>query len=111
MSEWSEWIGWSSATILLLTLSRQVYTQWRTQDTRGVSRWLFVGQTAASTGFLTYSWLLANWVFVVTNALILLTAVVGQIVFWHNRRRQVAAGVAGTADPAATPRWDGEHPR
>ena len=79
-------IGWTAAAILLLTLVRQVYTQWRDRTSKGVSRWLFVGQCAASAGFLLYSWLLKNWVFVVTNALILLTAVIGEIIFLRNRR-------------------------
>jgi MtN3 and saliva related transmembrane protein len=80
-------IGWTAAVILLATLGRQVYTQWRTGTTAGVSKWLFVGQLSASTGFVVYSWLLASWVFVVTNALILLTAVVGQCIYWRNARR------------------------
>jgi uncharacterized protein with PQ loop repeat len=79
-------IGWAVAAILLLTLGRQVYTQWRDRTSRGVSRWLFTGQCAASAGFLLYSWLLENWVFVVTNALILLTAVIGEFIFLRNRR-------------------------
>jgi hypothetical protein len=38
-----ELIGWGSSFILLLTLMRQVYTQWRTRATAGVSKWLFLG--------------------------------------------------------------------
>ena len=79
-------IGWAAAAILLLTLSRQVYTQWRDRTSKGISRWLFIGQCAASAGFILYSWLLKNWVFVVTNALILLTAVIGEVIFLRNRR-------------------------
>jgi uncharacterized protein with PQ loop repeat len=78
-------IGWAAAAILLLTLGRQVYTQWRDRTSKGVSRWLFIGQCAASAGFILYSWLLKNWVFVVTNALILLTAVIGGVIFLRNR--------------------------
>ena len=47
----------------------------------GLSHWLFIGQIAASVGFIGYSWLLHNWVFIVTNTLILITAVAGQVVF------------------------------
>ena len=79
-------IGWGGAIILLLTLARQVYTQWRDGRTQGVSRWLFLGQLTASTAFLVYSWLLDNWVFVVTNALLLVTAAVGELIFLRNRR-------------------------
>ena len=79
-------IGWAAAAILLLTLGRQVYTQWRDRTSKGVSRWLFVGQCAASVGFVVYSWLVGSWVFVVTNALILVTAVVGEFIYLRNRK-------------------------
>jgi MtN3 and saliva related transmembrane protein len=82
---WVELIGWSGAAVLLLTLGRQVYTQWRDGRSQGVSRWLFVGQLTASTAFLIYSWLLHNWVFVVTNALLLVTAAVGEWIYLRNR--------------------------
>jgi MtN3 and saliva related transmembrane protein len=85
-----EMIGWLSALVLLATLGRQVYTQWRSGSVKGVSRWLFVGQLGASTGFVLYSWLLHNWVFVVTNALILTTAILGECIYLHNRRRHGA---------------------
>ena len=74
-------IGWLASAILLATLARQTWRQWREPDPRGVSHWLFLGQMAASAGFIVYSWLLHNWVFIVTNVLILLTAIVGQVVF------------------------------
>ena len=86
MTDATQLIGWTAATILLLTLGRQVYSQWRDRTSKGVSRWLFVGQCAASAGFIAYSWLLQNWVFVVTNVLILATAVLGEIVYLRNRR-------------------------
>jgi hypothetical protein len=41
---------------------------------------LFAGQILASIGFIAYSWMLHSWVFIVTNSVILLTAVVGQVV-------------------------------
>ena len=82
----AELIGWAAAAILLLTLARQVYTQWRDRTSKGVSRWLFVGQCAASIGFVVYSWLVANWVFVVTNALILATAIAGEIIYLRNAK-------------------------
>ena len=79
-------IGWTAAVILLATLTRQVYTQWRDKTSTGVSRWLFVGQCAASVLFIVYSWLVGSWVFVVTNSLILLTALVGEAIYLRNRR-------------------------
>jgi MtN3 and saliva related transmembrane protein len=83
----TEIIGWSAAAILLLTIGRQVYTQWRDHTAAGVSRWLFIGQFAASTGFVIYSWLQRDWVFVATNALMLITAVFGQIIYLRNKAR------------------------
>jgi len=82
----TELIGWASSLILLLTLGRQVYTQWQSGATSGVSRWLFIGQLAASTGFAVYSWLLENWVFLVTNLALLATAIVGEFIFLHNKK-------------------------
>ena len=80
-------IGWGAAVILLLTLGRQVWKEWDEGTTRGLSKWLFVGQIAASLGFVVYSWLKKDWVFVVTNFLILATAIAGQVIFHLNRRR------------------------
>ena len=84
----TEAVGWTAAGILLLTVGRQVYTQWREGSTRGVSKWLFVGQIAASVGFVAYSALLGNRIFVLTNGFMLLTACFGQWVFMRNRRRE-----------------------
>ncbi len=81
-------IGWLSSAILLATLLRQVDRQWRERSTQGVSKWLFIGQLAASTGFLLYSFLLDNWVFVFTNAALLLTAIAGQMIYQRNVREQ-----------------------
>jgi MtN3 and saliva related transmembrane protein len=80
----TELIGWASSLILLATIGRQVYTQWKTKSTQGVSHWLFVGQCAASTGFTVYSLLLGSWVFVFSNVMILVMAIVGQVTYKHN---------------------------
>ena len=82
----SDWIGWASSGILLITLMRQVYIQWRTRSDAGVSRWLFAGQVTASVGFTIYSLLLHNWVFICSNAAILATAIAGECVFIRNKR-------------------------
>jgi uncharacterized protein with PQ loop repeat len=81
-------IGWASSAILLATLVRQVQRQWKERSTQGVSSWLFIGQLAASTGFLVYSVLVKNWVFVFTNAALLITALVGQAIYLRNSREQ-----------------------
>ena len=80
-------IGWASSVILLLTVGKQVHKQWVTEESEGVSGWLFIGQVAASIGFAIYSWLLQNWVFVVTNALMLVNAFIGYAILRRNRRR------------------------
>lgn len=79
-------VGWAASAILLATLARQTWRQWREPDPRGVSRWLFIGQIAASAGFVAYSWMLRNWVFIVTNTLILVTAIIGQLALSRARR-------------------------
>jgi MtN3 and saliva related transmembrane protein len=89
-------IGWTSTVILLLTLARQVYTEWRDRSTRGLSRWLFIGQFAASSGFVIYSWLLENWVFLVTNLLLLITAAMGQWMYVRNKHREEKTGQTKT---------------
>ncbi len=89
-------IGWISAAILVMTISRQVYTQWRARSVAGVSKWLFIGQLSASLGFTIYSYLVENWVFVFANFFIFLTAVAGEFVYVRNKRlakgKQSAAG-------------------
>jgi MtN3 and saliva related transmembrane protein len=78
-------IGWLSSAVLLATVARQVFTQWRSGSTAGVSRWLFIGQLSASTGFAVYSYLLHNWVFLVSNLALLLTAVAGELIYIKNK--------------------------
>ena len=89
-------VGWAASAILLATLVRQIVKQARDPDAKGLSHWLFLGQSAASVGFIVYSVMLDNWVFIVTNSCILATALVGQVVFWRKgqaaRRQGRAAG-------------------
>jgi MtN3 and saliva related transmembrane protein len=84
--QYAELVGWASSAILLATISRQVYTQWKTRSTAGVSHWLFIGQLTASAGFTIYSLLLHNWVYVVSNVALLTTAALGQIIYRRNKR-------------------------
>ncbi|MGH7230229.1 MAG: hypothetical protein ACREJU_02585, partial [Nitrospiraceae bacterium] len=63
------------------------YRQWRQGSSKGVSKWLFIGQMTASSGFLAYSWLIHDLVFLFTNALMLLGSMTGlAIVYWHRQR-------------------------
>ena len=79
-------IGWASSAILVLTLAVQTWKQYRSCSTKGVSKWLYVGEIAAAAGFVAYSALLRNRVFVVANVLGALTAIVGLVIFARNRR-------------------------
>lgn len=89
----TELVGWLSSAVLVATLAKQVHKQWKEGSSEGVSRWLFVGQVAASIGFTIYSALVRNPVFVVTNAILLASAVTGLlIVIRHRRRDRRAAG-------------------
>jgi MtN3 and saliva related transmembrane protein len=87
-------VGWASTAILLATVGCQTFKQWEQPSTEGVSHWFFVGQSAASMGFVVYSSLLGNAVFVVSNAFLLLIAIAGQILFVRNRHRQRASGAS-----------------
>lgn len=88
----TEAVGWISSLILVLTIAKQVYKQWQEGSSEGVSKWLFVGQIAASLGFTIYSWLVSNWVFVVTNAVMLVNGLLGLLIVLHHRRRARAEG-------------------
>ena len=81
-------IGWASSLILLLTLIKQVYKQWKDGETEGVSKWLFVGQLFASIGFTIYSYLVGNWVFTVTNGLLTINNIIGICLYFHFRKNK-----------------------
>ena len=83
----TEIIGWASSLILLLTLIKQVYKQWKDGETEGVSKWLFVGQLFASIGFTIYSYLVSNWVFTITNALLTINNIIGICLYFHFSRK------------------------
>ena len=86
----TEIIGWASSLILLATLIKQVHKQWRDGTSEGISKWLFVGQLAASTGFTVYSYLVGSWVFMVTNSLLTINNVIGIVLYFYFRKRQLA---------------------
>src|SRR5262245_47396659 len=91
----TQFVGWASAAVLLATLIAQVFEQWRDHTSKGVSPWLFVGQLAASAGFIFYSVLTKNVVFIVTNVLIAGVAVLGQLTYLRNKKRNISRGGAG----------------
>lgn len=86
----TEIIGWASSLILLATLVKQVYKQWKDESSEGISKFLFVGQLAASTGFTIYSYLVGSWVFMVTNGLLTINNIIGICLYFFFRRRHSA---------------------
>ncbi|NIK00785.1 uncharacterized protein with PQ loop repeat [Xanthomonas campestris] len=80
-------VGWLASAILIATLIRQIYKQWTSHEAQGVSRWLFIGQISASVLFILYSYLVGNAVFIVSNALILLTGITGFVLHRIKQRR------------------------
>ena len=90
MSMSPDLLGWAAAAVLIATLTRQIYKQHQAGPTEGVPTWLFVGQMTASVLFIAYSALVGSVVFVVTNSLILVTAVVGQVLAVRRRRSQTS---------------------
>lgn len=96
-------IGWTSSAILVVTLGHQVFKQWKDGRSEGVSIWLFVGQVAASIGFLVYSISLHSWVFTVTNSLLLANAVAGGLITLHQKRRSISGRYARRDAPLPPP--------
>jgi uncharacterized protein with PQ loop repeat len=83
-----ELIGWGSSVILIVTIAQQVFKQWRAGTSEGVSTWLFVGQLAASVGFTIYSLLVHNWVFAVTNGIMVANGLLGYAITMRHRKRE-----------------------
>jgi uncharacterized protein with PQ loop repeat len=83
----TEFLGWASSMVLLATLVRQVYKAWKERSAEGISKWFFAGQVLSSIGFTTYSYLVGNWVFTVTNALILVNNILGVAIYFYFRNR------------------------
>ncbi|AKF10751.1 hypothetical protein [Sandaracinus amylolyticus] len=80
-------IGIASAMTLVATLCWQLRAQWKKGSSEGVSRFLFIGQLGASTGFAIYSALIEDAVFVATNVATGCAAVAGLAITIVLRRR------------------------
>jgi len=78
-----ELVGWISSVVLLATLIKQVHKQWQQGSSENISRWLFIGQLAASVGFLVYSVLTGSWIFTVTNAMLTVNNIVGLCFYFY----------------------------
>jgi uncharacterized protein with PQ loop repeat len=81
----SDLIGWASSFILLITIAVQVRRQWQSGSNKGVSKRLFIGQLAASVGFLVFSVLTGSLVFAITNGMLTLGNLCGIIIYLKNR--------------------------
>jgi uncharacterized protein with PQ loop repeat len=79
-------LGWLASVILLSTIGRQIWRQAHATSVEAVSKWLFVGQMAASTLYLVYSILVKNPVFIASNAALLVAGISGQIIYLRKRR-------------------------
>ncbi len=90
-----EVIGWASSVILIFTISTQIAKQWREKTSAGVSTWLFVGQLAASVGFTIYSLLVKNWVFAVTNGVMILNGLIGYGITIRQKREAARVDSTG----------------
>ncbi len=84
-------IGWVSSLILIITIAKQVYKQWKEGKSEGVSKWLFIGQIAASAGFAVYSYLVGDWVFIFTNSIMLLNGIAGLAINLYLKKREEKA--------------------
>lgn len=84
----TEIIGWASSLVLLLTLVKQVHKQWTDKTSEGISMFLFIGQVLASVGFTVYSVLLGNWVFIVTNCLLVINSIFGICFYFYYRKKK-----------------------
>jgi MtN3 and saliva related transmembrane protein len=76
-------LGWTATLVLLVTLLAQIHREVRSGKVDEISPLVFVGQCAASIGFLAYSALVGNLVFIVSNAMILVVALLGVWVRQH----------------------------
>jgi uncharacterized protein with PQ loop repeat len=85
-------IGWLSSLLLIATMAKQIGKQWRARATEAVSKWLYLGQFVAEIGFVAYSYLVRNWVFLFTNVILLLLNCLGFFLLLRQRARARAGG-------------------
>lgn len=72
-----EYIGWFSSILLMITLALQLKKQYAEKTSAGVSKFLFVGQFFAESGFIIYSILIKNWIFAFTSSVLLIENCIG----------------------------------
>ena len=82
----SEIVGWIGSVILVLTISKQVHKQWSDGNSEGVSFWLFAGQIVASVALGIHSFLIWSPVFIFTNVLMIIAAILGLIILIYHKK-------------------------
>lgn len=90
-----EWLGWLAALTLLVTLFAQVRKNWTEHKLKGVNPLLYYGQALASLCFALYSLTINSWVFVVTNILSLVAAIIGIYLVRRYRKSENAYAADG----------------
>lgn len=85
-------IGWASSIILLLTLIKQVHKQWKDGETEGISSLFFIGQLSSSIGFTIYSYLVKNWVFTITNGILVINNMLGICLYFYFLKKNKKRG-------------------
>lgn len=83
--EATQFVGWAAVAALFFTMAGQAWKQWKDDVKRGIGKFFFVGQVAASSLFLAYSVMLGETIFVVGNALVLTASIAGGVILWYNR--------------------------
>ena len=93
-------LGWLASLILLSTIARQIWRQAHAPTVEGVSKWLFIGQMAASVLYLVYSILVKNPVFIASNAALLVAGITGQVIYLRRRHEQTRQASTEPTNPA-----------
>ena len=90
-----QWLGWLAAAILLTTMFAQVRKNWKEHKLKGVNPLLYYGQALASLCFAVYSLTINSWVFVVTNTLGFIAAIIGVYLVHRYRKSENAYAADG----------------
>ena len=90
-----ELIGWGSALVLLPTFGLQVYKQWKAKDEPAPAStvWFFILALVGVGGQVIYSWMVENMVYLVLNAVLVVTNSMGLAMAVHRYREQRKPGV------------------
>lgn len=87
-------IGWGSAVVLLPTFGVQVYKQWKARDEPAPAStvWFFILALVGTGGQVVYSWMVENMVYLVLNAVLVVTNGIGLAMAVHRYREQRKPG-------------------